>query len=77
MTDQPFWGERVFQLGVGPKPIPAKRITPGRLASALDTVLHDSAIIDQAQRIGEKLQAEDGVGQAVAYIQNYVHLEKR
>ena len=33
--DQPFWGQRVQALGVGPAPIPRPRLTIDRLAQAI------------------------------------------
>ncbi len=34
-ADQPFWGERVAALGVGPKPIPRKKLTAEKLLRRL------------------------------------------
>jgi len=38
-VDQPFWGKRVFQLGVGAEPIPRKDLTVEKLATAIKTGL--------------------------------------
>ncbi|WP_170990750.1 glycosyltransferase, partial [Herbidospora galbida] len=35
MHDQPFWASRLTALGVAPAAIPARRLTPARLAAAL------------------------------------------
>ena len=35
-ADQPFWGQRVADRGVGPRPIPRQQLTAARLAYALD-----------------------------------------
>lgn len=69
MTDQPFWARRLFELGVSPRPIPGKKLTAARLTDALTAVLHDSAVIERARRLGEKLRAEDGVARAVDYLE--------
>jgi hypothetical protein len=34
-ADQPFWAQRVFQLGAGPPPIPPKRLTEDVLTDAI------------------------------------------
>ena len=35
MGDQPFWGQRVHELGVGPRPIPLRRLTVDQLTEAI------------------------------------------
>lgn len=66
--DQPFWGERVFALGAGPRPIPRSALTVERLAERLRAATTDPAMSDRARQLGERLRAEDGVGRAVALI---------
>ena len=66
--DQPFWGRQVYELGVGSKPIPQKKLTTERLTKALVQVTSDERIKAAARRLGEKIGAEDGVGEAVRFI---------
>ncbi|MGE5124234.1 MAG: glycosyltransferase [Acidobacteriaceae bacterium] len=73
-ADQPFWGQRVNQLGAGPKPIPFSRLSVDRLAQAIDRVVNDTAMRQRAETVGEKLQKEDGVGNAVGYIKQFLNL---
>ena len=67
-ADQPFWGERVRALGVGPAPIMRPTLTAARLAAALERALGDAAMRERAARLGALLRAEDGVAQAVAIV---------
>jgi sterol 3beta-glucosyltransferase len=67
--DQPFWGRRLAQLGVGPAPIPQKQLTGPRLAEALRVVTGDGRVRQRAAALGEQIRAEDGVGRAVAFIE--------
>jgi len=69
MGDQPFWGRRVFELGVGPRPIPLQRLTAGHLAHAIQTALTDTAMREQAARLGERIRKENGVARAVEVIE--------
>jgi UDP:flavonoid glycosyltransferase YjiC (YdhE family) len=69
MGDQPFWGQRVQALGVGPRPIPRRRLTAERLAEAIQIALSDRQMQERAARLGERIRAEDGIGQAVAVIE--------
>jgi sterol 3beta-glucosyltransferase len=73
VADQPFWGSRVAALGVGPPPIPQRQLTPARLADALRVAVTDTRMQENASRLGERIRAEDGVGNAVACIEEFVH----
>lgn len=66
--DQPFWGKRVAALGVGPAPIPKKRLTAENLASAIQAAVSDQAMRMRAADLGEKIRAEDGAANAAAII---------
>jgi len=72
--DQPFWGQRVAALGVGPEPIPRKQLTVERLAQAVQRAVTDQAMRQRAANLGAKIQAEDGIARAVAVVQQ---IEKR
>ncbi len=43
-VDQPYWGRRVAELGVGTAPIPQKRLTVERLSAAIAESIGDPAI---------------------------------
>lgn len=68
--DQPFWGQRVADLGVGTAPIPRKQLTVERLATAIDRVVTDRSMRQRAVELGAKIQAEDGIANAVAAIES-------
>lgn len=72
--DQPFWGQRVVDLGVGPQPIPRKKLTIERLAQAIRTAVSDQGMRRRAAELGARIQAEDGVGRAVEIVNS---IEKR
>lgn len=68
-ADQPFWAHRVKVLGVGPPPVPQKRITAERLAHAIRTAVGDDNMRARAASLGERVRAEDGVRTAVGLIE--------
>jgi sterol 3beta-glucosyltransferase len=70
-ADQPFWGQRVFKLGAGPRPIPAKRLTEGALASAIRATT-SKEMRRRAAALGEQIRGEDGVARAVEAIDEHV-----
>jgi UDP:flavonoid glycosyltransferase YjiC (YdhE family) len=69
-ADQAFWGRRVEKLGVGPKPISLRNLTPDVLASALDRAATDPVMRARSVSLGEAIRSEDGVGGAVGLIQS-------
>ncbi len=68
-ADQPFWGQRVAALGVGPKAITRPKLTAHKLADAIDTAVSNQTMRQKAAALGEKIRAEDGIGRAVALIE--------
>ncbi|MBW4642468.1 MAG: glycosyltransferase, partial [Goleter apudmare HA4340-LM2] len=72
--DQPFWGQRVEALGVGPKPIPKKHLTAEKLAAAIQVAVNDQEMRQRALSLSEKIQAENGVEQTVKLINRFLSL---
>ena len=71
-ADQRLWAYRVKTLGVGPAPIPRSRLSVERLAQAIGQATSNPAIRQRALALGEKVRAEDGVGEAVRIICQYI-----
>jgi len=67
--DQPLWARRVTELGVGPRPIPRRQLTAERLAAAITSAVTDRDMQARAAALGERIRAEDGVGQAIGIIE--------
>lgn len=70
--DQPFWGRRLYELGVGSEPIPQKKLTAAKLADALHSVTADPAIQNSAEGLSEEIRREDGIANALAFIEQSV-----
>jgi sterol 3beta-glucosyltransferase len=58
--DQPYWGRRLAELGVGVPPIPYRKLSPARLASAVRKLTGDPEIAARATQVGAVLSAENG-----------------
>ena len=67
--DQPFWGRRAHELGVGSRPVPQKQLSSDKLAAALRDVAGNVAIRRQALALGDRIRSEDGIANAVAIIE--------
>ncbi len=72
LFDQFYWGKRISSLGVGPEPIPHRKLSVERLAEAISIAVADTQIRQRAAELGEKIRAEDGVREAVEAIQRYI-----
>jgi sterol 3beta-glucosyltransferase len=72
LGDQPFWGAVVHARGVGPRPIPQRRLTAGRLAAAVAAAVHDPDLRRRAAALGARIRAERGVATAVDAIERIV-----
>lgn len=69
MSDQSFWGRRVYELGSGTKPIPRAALTVDNLAAAILESMTNHTLRENAMKLGNKIASEDGVGNAVRVIQ--------
>jgi sterol 3beta-glucosyltransferase len=70
-VDQFFWGEHVHSLGVSPRAIPQRELTPENLAKALEE-MKDEKMKDRARKLGETLHVEDGVANAAGVIKKFI-----
>ena len=74
-ADQPAWGQKVFELGVGSKPIKKTQLTADKLASAINFT-QQANIITNANKLGQELRKENGVKNAVKIINDYITTHK-
>jgi len=70
-ADQPFWGERVYRVGAGSQPIPRRRLTAQKLASAIEFLISDPGTAESAKSVGKEIAQERGVDHAIEMIQNH------
>jgi sterol 3beta-glucosyltransferase len=70
IIDQYYWGQRVHELGAGPKFTSRGRLTAGRLAASITAALSDPGMRARAATLGTQIRAEpDGVAEAVRLIE--------
>ncbi|CAK9264909.1 unnamed protein product [Sphagnum jensenii] len=69
--DQPFWGERVSEKGVGPPPIPVSHVTLDKLISAIEFML-DPEVKRKAVELAREMEKEDGVEGAVSAFHKHI-----
>lgn len=66
-ADQPFWGARIAQLGVGAT-MPFAKISAKRLQAGLDTIQQPQRIAS-ARNLASRMASEDGVGLAARVLE--------
>ncbi len=71
-ADQPYWGRTVFELGVGTKPIPRKKLSVDNLASAIRIMSSDESMRANAQELSGKIAQEDGLAESVAWVEKFL-----
>ena len=69
IADQPWWGERIAELGVGPRPLPVKKLTTAKLARALWLLKEREVFANRAREFGKRNADEDGVAMAVSILE--------
>jgi UDP:flavonoid glycosyltransferase YjiC (YdhE family) len=72
-SDQPFWGYRIFDLGVGTEPILHSQLTVDKLTAAINQAVQDEQMQTSAQRVGNQIRSEDGVKKVVTVISSVVN----
>lgn len=72
LGDQPFWGERIVQLGLGPKPIARPKLTTTKLAEAIRQAINDHQIEQNAKIFAKELEKEDGLKQTIKLIEKNI-----
>ncbi|HML46687.1 MAG TPA: glycosyltransferase, partial [Clostridia bacterium] len=67
--DQPFWGRRIYELGLGPKPVPRSQLTEQSLEEALSQLVGNASYRTAAREMQRNLQKEDGAARAADVIE--------
>jgi UDP:flavonoid glycosyltransferase YjiC (YdhE family) len=69
IIDQFIWGQRIHELGAGPKAIPRNKLNVDDLAASFQLMRDDPAMRDRASALGETIRARDGIGEALRLIE--------
>lgn len=69
IADQFYWGQRIYELGVGPKPIRRTNLDTKTLVVSLDELAWDENLHATASTLGAQIRSEHGVKNAVRLIE--------
>jgi UDP:flavonoid glycosyltransferase YjiC (YdhE family) len=67
--DQVYWGKRIAALEAGPEPVLQRRLNVDRLMEIIQAGTGNQRMKQQAERLGDKIRSEDGIGKAVTLIE--------
>jgi UDP:flavonoid glycosyltransferase YjiC (YdhE family) len=76
VADQPFWAYRLAMLGVGPQPVPYRKLTAERLATAIKAAVNYLPYRDRSAELSGQLLAEDGAGRIVDAVEQLARLAR-
>jgi len=68
IIDQFIWGNKVYELGIGPKPIPRSKLNAEALATAFKEATENSSIKEKSANLGRLIRRENGLENAVNHI---------
>lgn len=69
IADQPFWGKRLADMGIGSAPLPYKQLSAEHLAQAIESALQPQ-MRKRSQTIAAQVRTEDGIARAIAFIKS-------
>lgn len=70
LVDQFNWAQKVFELGVGPKPIPRSKLKFETFISALEELIGNEDYKEGARKLSDQIKSEDGIGNAINLIKD-------
>jgi sterol 3beta-glucosyltransferase len=70
-----LWAYRVVELGLGVPPIQRKQLSAEKLAAAIQTITSDKTMQVRALEMSKRIQAEDGVAQAVEILERHLQVD--
>lgn len=71
LGDQLYWGHTLHKIGVAPQPLHRQDMTPKRLAKRIKQVISSQSMADKAKTLMEAINAEDGLANAVRFIEAF------
>lgn len=73
IMDQHYWGERVYRLKIGSRPIKKTRLSRANLLRAVDEVNNSKEIKARALEMGQYLRSQDGLKNALTHFKMWLN----
>jgi sterol 3beta-glucosyltransferase len=72
IADQPFWAQRLVNLGVAPAPIVLRRLSSEKLVNAISEVITNPVMRQKAVLLSQQVRSENGIDQAAKILRSLV-----
>jgi sterol 3beta-glucosyltransferase len=69
IADQFYWGQRVYELEVGPRPIMRSKLNMQDVVIGLDELARNEKLSTTAYMLGQRIRSENGVEKAITLIE--------
>lgn len=69
MVDQPWWAERLFEQGLGPRALKPGRFNAGRFSRALKRLARNEAFRSRCEAVARQMAEENGTARAADLIE--------
>jgi UDP:flavonoid glycosyltransferase YjiC (YdhE family) len=69
--DQFYWGHRIHASGLGPRPVPLRKLRPERLASAIRKAVADERLRRRCGEVAADVESRDGIGETVQILERF------
>ncbi|HUU00606.1 MAG TPA: glycosyltransferase [Myxococcota bacterium] len=68
IVDQYYWGRRAYEMGIGPRPLSAGRLTARSLAGVFERFRSDSELHSRCRALSRAIGRENGLERALAIL---------
>lgn len=71
--DQKFWADRLYRLGLSPKPLMPEHRNKQALSAAIQDAVENDLIRQRVRNFAKIIETEQGVERAVRIVNSYIH----
>jgi UDP:flavonoid glycosyltransferase YjiC (YdhE family) len=71
LLDQPYWGKRVKEIGIGPGSVNIKKISRKELEEKILDLVNNPSYKEKAESMGVLIRNENGLHNMCSHIESY------
>ncbi len=72
--DQDFWGQRLFGMGCGPRPVKQSQLDANKLTHLIQALIKQPNYSKRSQELSQRMRSEGGVKEAVSLIERFTRV---
>jgi len=70
--DQFYWGHRIHTSGLGPKPVPVRKLRPEKLASTIRRAINNEKLRKRCKEVAAMIEARNGLDETLQILERFV-----